>query len=276
MKTKQKNLKRLLIGEFSAKRLFRSVIFVYVCLCLWAFFFTDRLIFRPPAASYADTPSTIKLFSNKAVRISARYFPNPKATYTLLYSHGNAEDVGVLEPLLQTIQDAGFAVFAYDYQGYGTSEGIPSEGNAYQDIEAAYNYLTQSLQIPASQIILYGRSVGGGPAVDLASREPVAGLVVESTFISAFRVITFLPLLPFDKFDNLSKIKKVNCPVLVIHGKADEVIPFWHGEALFKAVKQPKQFLWVEQAGHNDVVEVAGERYRQALQTFVKQLRQPR
>ncbi len=101
-------------------------------------------------------------------------------------------------------------------------QGKPSEGNAYRDIDTAYNYLTQTLRIPSERIIVYGRSVGGGSAVDLAGREALGGLILESSFTSAFRVIVPFPILPFDKFANIDKIERVNCPVLVIHGKADD------------------------------------------------------
>jgi alpha-beta hydrolase superfamily lysophospholipase len=148
----------------------------------------------------------IKVGSANGVKISTVHFPNPQAKYTILYSHGNAENLDGILLLLKEIRDSGFAVFAYDYQGYGTSQGKPSEYNTYRDIDAAYNYLTQQLGVPAKQIILYGRSVGGGPAIDLASRQKVGGLVVENSFVSAFRVLTRIPILPFDKFVNIDKI----------------------------------------------------------------------
>jgi len=115
-----------------------------------------------------------------------------------------------LRPILERLHKAGFAVFAYDYQGYGTSQGKPSEQNAYRDIDAAYQYLTAQLKLPSERIIVYGRSTGGGPSVDLASCQRVAGLILESTFTSTFRVITRVPLYPFDKFANLSKISSVH------------------------------------------------------------------
>jgi fermentation-respiration switch protein FrsA (DUF1100 family) len=144
----------------------------------------------------------------------------------IFFAHGNAEDLGYIKSRLEKIRDLGFSVFAYDYRGYGTSEGTPTEKAAYQDIQTAYNYLTQTLKITPQQIIVFGRSVDGGSAVDVASKKPVAGLIVESSFTSIFRVVVSVPLLPFDKFTNLDKIKKVNCPVLIIHGKSDEIIPF--------------------------------------------------
>jgi abhydrolase domain-containing protein 17 len=266
----RKNIKRLLCGEFSVKRLMRSIIFIYAFLCFYAFFFSERLIFQPPPSSQIDSQQVIKIASANGMKISAVHFPNPQAKYTILYSHGNAEDtIGILW-LFQEIRDIGFGVFAYDYQGYGTSQGKPSEYNAYRDIDAAYNYLTQRLGVPANQIILYGRSVGGGPAIDLASRQTVGGLVVESSFVSAFRVLTQIPILPFDKFVNIDKIGKVRSPVLVIHGKADEVVRFWHGEQLFAAAREPKLNFWVDGAGHNDLMNVAGDTYSETLRGFAE------
>src|SRR5438128_9503857 len=131
----------------------------------------------------------------------ANIFP-PLLTYTaviltILFSHANAEDIRYDQELLERIRAAGFAVFAYDYQGYGTSEGRPSERHAYEDENAAYNFLVQSMHVQPNRIIAFGRSVGSGPACDLASRRPVAGLILESAFTSAFRVMTRVRVLPF-------------------------------------------------------------------------------
>ena len=269
----KKTLRRLLVGEFSLKRLVRSALFIYACVCIYGYFFADGLIFKPQPASYGDTRETLKLTAADGVRISAVYLPNRQAHYTILFSHGNAEDLGDIRWLLEELRDMGFAVFAYDYRGYGTSQGNPSESGAYRDIDAAYNYLTQKLGVPPANIIVYGRSVGSGPSVDLASRQPVAGLVLESPFVTAFRVVTRIPIFPFDKFANIDKIKRVRCPVLVTHGTADAVIPFWHGRELFAAANEPKRFFPVAAAGHNDVMEVAGEKYAKALREFAQALR---
>lgn len=266
----RKNIKRLLLGDFSVKRLMRSIIFIYAFLCFYAFFFSEPLIFQHPPSSQSDSREVIKINSANGLKISALHFPNPQAKYTILYSHGNAEDLSGILWVMGEIRDSGFAVFAYDYQGYGTSQGKPSEYNTYRDIEAAYNYLTLQLGVPAKQIIVYGRSVGGGPAIDLASRQSVGGLVVESSFVSAFRVLTRIPILPFDKFVNIDKIGKVRSPVLVIHGKADEVVHFWHGEQLLAAAKEPKLNFWVDGAGHNDLMDLAGDRYTETLRKFAK------
>jgi abhydrolase domain-containing protein 17 len=270
--TSDNNLKKILIGDFTLKRMIKSILFIYGSICLFLFFYADRTIFQPQPSSYPDSDLILKLRTADGDRISAIYLPNPTATYSILYAHGNAEDLGYILPALQELHDIGFAVFAYDYRGYGTSQGKPSERNAYQDIDAAYQYLTETLKVPPQRIIAYGRSVGGGSAIDLASRKPVGGLVVASSFTTAFRVVTRIPLFPFDKFTNLYKLDRVNCPVLILHGTKDEIIPFSHGQQLFAAVREPKKSLWVEGAGHNDLREVAGERYIVALQEFANLL----
>ncbi|MBE9142490.1 alpha/beta hydrolase [Planktothrix mougeotii] len=267
---RQTLIKRFVIGEFSLKRMIRFLIILYVAVGAWAYFYSERLIFVPQPSSYVQTPEFLTLKTVKDVKITALSLPNSKAKYTILYSHGNAEDLGNNRFLLERFRQMGFAVFAYDYPGYGTSEGKPSEQGSYQAIDAAYNYLTQQLKIPPNQIIVYGRSVGGGPSVDLASRQPVGGLVLESTFMSTFRVKIDFPLYPFDRFANLSKIPFVKAPVLVIHGTVDQVIPFSHGQRLFAAVNTPKLSFWVEGADHNNVIEVAGDRYEQKLKEFIQ------
>ncbi len=265
-----RKFKKLLIGEWSFKRLFRSIIFIYLSLALYGFFFADNLIFVPQSSSYQDNEQIIKLTGSNQVKISAIYLPNPKAKYTILYAHGNAEDLGNIEYILNQLNQLDFNVFAYDYQGYGTSEGKSTEKNAYLDINTAYNYLTETLQIKPENIIVYGRSVGGGSAIDLASRKKVGGLIIESTFTTAFRVVIPIPIFPFEKFDNLQKIKRVNCPILVIHGTVDQVIPFKHGQQLFNQANEPKIYFWVENADHNNVVEIAGKSYAKNLKEFEK------
>lgn len=245
---------------------------VYVALFLFGLLLSEPVIFQPHPAGYRDDNRILKLTSRDGRRISAVYLQNPAATYTLLFSHGNAEDLGDDLLFLQVVRDAGFSVLAYDYQGYGTSEGRASERHVYEDEEAAYQYLRSQLQVAPQHIIAWGRSLGGAAAVDLAARRPLAGLILESSFVSAFRVLTRVPLLPIDKFRNLDKVAQVRCPVLVIHGEADRVVPFWHGQKLFATAPGPKRSLWVPGADHNDVADVAGERYFEALQEFAASL----
>ncbi|HSE49354.1 MAG TPA: alpha/beta hydrolase [Terriglobales bacterium] len=248
------------------------IIGFYLVFVFVAAFLADRMIFYPQPSSYTDDARITKLKTSDGNTISAIYLPNPQAKFTILYSHGNAEDIGELEPLFRELHDAGFAVLGYDYEGYGTSEGAPSEKRTYLDEQAAYDFLVKEQRVPTERVILFGRSVGTGPAIDLAARAPVGGLIVQSGFTSAFRVLARFPLVPFDKFRNLDKIRRVKCPVLVIHGRRDNVIPFAHGERLYAAAPGKKMFLWADAAGHNDFEWLARDRYLPAIQEFASTL----
>ncbi len=265
-----KTLQKLLVGEFSWKRLIRSAALIYLFFAAFVYFKADSMIFLPQPSSYQDTQEIIKLKSPDGVKLSALHLTNPVAKYTILYAHGNAEDLGDIRQVLENLSKLGFNVFAYDYRGYGTSQGTPSEQNAYKDIDTAYNHLTQVLNVAPQYIIVYGRSVGGGSAVDLAARKQIAGLILESTFTSTFRVKVPFPILPFDRFSNIDKMDDIKSPVLIMHGKEDNVIPFWHSQQLYERVPSPKLSLWVEGASHNDFTNVAGNRYGKILQEFVR------
>jgi alpha-beta hydrolase superfamily lysophospholipase len=262
----------LLIGDFSFGRLVRSVVFIYVCLLVLAFFWSDRLIFQPQPASYEDSAEIIKLESTERRSISALHLVNPDARYTVLYSHGNAEDLGDLRRLLNEYRNQGFSVFAYDYAGYGTSEGKATTENVRRDADAALAYLVQHEGIPLDRIIVHGRSVGGGPALYLAEENDVAGVIVESSFVTAFRVMTRIPIAPFDRFRNIARIDGVNCAVLVIHGREDRTIPFWHGEQLFRKAEEPKMCCWLDGADHNYIPAEARELSWAAISSFAESL----
>lgn len=177
----------------------------------------------------------------------------------------------MIEPFVWRLRDLGINVLTYDYPGYGTSGGSPSEENGYAAIDAAYDYMVEKGVRPET-IILHGRSLGGAMAVELAPRKPVGGLIMESTFTGAFRVVTRYPILPFDKFKNLEKMDKVKCPVLVIHGTNDWTIPAYHGQRLFEAANEPKQALWIEGAGHNNVDRTNERLYLETIKGFVDRL----
>ncbi len=266
----------------------RLLLLVYGAVGAYAYFFADRQLFLPPPPSYGPSAEILRIplvtgepegetvtGSVPAPTLAALYLPNPAATHTLLYSHGNAEDLGDLQPFFGQLHRAGFAILAYDYRGYGLSPGKPSEQNTYEDIEAAYRYLTETQGVPPDKILIQGRSLGGGPATYLATRYPVGGLILESTFRSVFTVVTRVPLFPFDKYPNRDRLRTLNVPLLVIHGTQDEVIPFRHGQQLYAAAPGPKQAYWVTGAGHNNLVTVAGNHYFTQLQTFARSLTQP-
>lgn len=251
-----------------------QIVLCYGIMCIVVFFLSDYIMYPIPEP-YQDKQipvTVIKLTTKNAQKISAVYLPNRTAKYTLLISHGNGEDLRMIFPWLEAFQAHGFSVFAYDYQGYGTSSGKPSENKTYMDIDAAYDYLTNTLNIPKNQILLVGRSIGSGPTIDVAKRVPVAGIILESPFLTAFRVMTHWPLFPIDKYRNNVKILKISVPILFIHGTKDRVVPFWQGEALYKLATSPKRFYRVEGAGHNDITEIGNEQYWKTIQEFAASL----
>jgi len=264
----KRKLKKILVGEFSVKRVICSIVFVYVCLLVFAYLFSDRMIFLPSDSSYEEGPGILSIKTADGAVISAVYVCEPNSEFTILYSHGNAEDIGDLREFFEIFRNEGYSVLGYDYRGYGKSTGRAGERNSYEDVESVYEYLVRDLNTPAEKIIALGRSVGGGVAMHLACEKEVAGLILESPFITAFRVITRVPLVPFDKFRNIDKIKNVRCPVLIVHGKDDRIVPLWHGEKLFKEANEPKLKFWVDGAGHNDLVFKAGKEYWEILKQF--------
>lgn len=242
----------------------------YLLLNLFAFFVAEKIIFVPQAPSYAHLPGELRIATGNNETINAVYLEHPGAPFTILFSHGNAEDLGKVVPFMRQFYDNGYSVLMYEYRGYGTSDGSPSVRNSYEDIDAAYHWLVQEKRIDPGRLIVQGRSVGGGPSAWLAAHRKVGGLVLESTFVSAFRVKTHWPLVPWDLFNSLKHIRQTTCPVLVMHGCEDEIIPFWHGEKLYAAAPGPKMNLWIDGARHNDYAYVAGEAYFRAFESFIK------
>ena len=254
--------RKILIGDFTLKRLVRSIIFLYFLFLVIAMFFSNFLIFQPPPPSYDVSEKGVATFSGiDDNTISAFYLPAASNNFTIFFCHGNAEDIGNRIPIFEMLNNLGFGVFCFDYRGYGLSTGKPSEKKVLSDSETAFSYLTKNIGVPLDKIILHGQSLGGGVVTPLAVNHKVAGLILESSFVTVFRVLTRVPIFPFDEFKNIEKIKKVKCPVLIIHGLKDRIIGSWHGKKLFEAASEPKVSYWVEEAGHNDLIHVAGSEY---------------
>lgn len=163
----------------------------------------------------------------------------------------------------------------YEYTGFGESNGkIPSEQSLYDDIETLYLYLTDNLGIDTDNIILYGRSIGSGPSCYLAEKYQVAGVILHSPIASVLRVIFDMRFtLPFDKFPNINRVANIDCPIFVIHGRRDEIVPFRCAEALYERskIKYPPYF--VEGAGHNNVEKYASD-YLIRIRQFIAHVEQ--
>ena len=207
--------------------------------------------------------------------------PPAPVPFTMLFCHGNAEDIGrSYQGFAQLHRETGADIVAFDYSGYGLSEGKCSEEAAYSDVDAVFHYMMTGLGIPRDKIIIVGRSLGSGVATDLASRERgVAGLVLISPLCSAAQVVgkAAAYLLYFnDIFVNRKKIHKVtDYPVLVIHGRSDEVVPFSHGKELYELVSKvnPRaRCLFLEGCGHNDIEALEPHKFFAQLRSFVSSL----
>lgn len=206
-----------------------------------------------PEVPRRDGVDVLKLRTRRGNEIVAVHVKHPKASATMLYSHGNAADLGQMFALFVELSlRLRLNIMGYDYSGYGQSTGKPTEYNTYADIDAAYKCLKEQYGVKDEQLILYGQSVGSGPTVDLASRLPnIRGVVLHSSILSGVRVLypvkrTFW----FDIYKNIDKVGLVKCPVLVIHGTADEVVDWSHGKQLYDLCKEKYEPLWLSGGGH--------------------------
>lgn len=254
---------------------FKIILLLYVLLIAFAWSFSDSLIFLPPpTAGYSIDNHLISIQSktfdsDSSHTIIADYTINPSAKYTLIYNHGNAVDLSGLGSVKQRFYKHGYSILMYDYSGYGLSQGKPSEQQLYNDAQAIYNYLINEKNVSPDQIIIYGHSLGSAVATDLASNNPAASLILEAGFTSAFRVKTFYPVVPFDKFSSIRKLPDIHMPVLFMHGYDDNVIPVSHSQSLFNVANQPKRILLFEHAGHNNITQ-QGVFFWQSLDEFIK------
>ncbi|CEL92876.1 unnamed protein product [Vitrella brassicaformis CCMP3155] len=233
----------------------------------------SKLVFQPPEPTYTKDPNLVWLRTQQNEVIPAFFIDNAKP-FTLLFSHGNAEDLGMIIGYFREVsQILDVNVFAYEYTGYGMSTGVPNEKGLYADIEAAYTYLTNIIGVSWSQIILYGRSLGSGPSVHLATKYPVRAVVLQSPVLSAYRVaFNFRFTLPGDMFANIDKIGKLRCPVYIIHGTKDEIVPYWHGKDLYKQSRHPVEPFWVDGGGHNNLEIMARGPFYERFMEFLRTL----
>jgi uncharacterized protein len=240
-------------------------------------FFPIREVSMNPSVAGLDYED-IYFKTHDGKKLNGWYIPRSgeNSRFVLVFFHGNAGNIGHRLEKILILNRLGLDVFIFDYRGYGNSEGDPSERGVYIDAEAAYYYLANERGVSSERMVLYGESLGGSVATDLAAKKDVAALITEEAFTSlrdmAGLVYPFIPsFLVSDKFDTVSKIKKVNCPKLIIHSLSDEIVPFRLGEKLFDAAKEPKQFLEIR-GGHNTAFLDSGEKYKEGLKFFLRKL----
>ncbi len=255
--------------------LMAALAFVYVVWGLVLLFLQPKLLYRP-LRDVNFTPADVNLKfeevtfqSADGIRLTGWYVPVKNARHTVLFCHGNGGNVMHVLDSLNLLCELGLSCLLFDYRGYGKSEGRPTEAGTYLDVQAAYNWLMREKHVRPERIILFGRSLGGSMAAYLAGRVPCAALVVESAFTSypdiGARFYPYLPVRLFARFryDTLAYIQEACCPVLVIHSRDDELVPFEFGTRLFEAAHEPKQFVAIS-GSHNDGFLISGDLYRES------------
>jgi len=240
----------------------------------------DRFVYFPTrelVGSPADAElefSDVHLVTEDDVRLHGWWVPAEKDRGVLLFMHGNAGNISDRIESIRAFHDLDLSVLIFDYRGYGRSEGTPSEQGLYRDAETAWRYLTETQKVPPDRIVMFGRSLGGAVAADLALRHPPKALVLESTFASlramAAAAMPLLPIGPFlrTRYDTLGKIGKIAAPVLVLHSREDEVVPFDQGMMIYEAAHEPKAFVELR-FGHNEGFILSGATYTDGLDKFL-------
>jgi len=222
--------------------------------------------------------------TDDGLRLYAWWFPaqhqappeSEDAVPVLLWAHGNGGNLTGRALHAQVLAQQGLSVFIFDYRGYGKSEGRPDERGIYLDAEAAYAYLTREHGVPSHRIVLLGRSLGSAPMARLSTRVAHAGMVLVSPLPSAKRMARrMFAGLPVDlftrsRFPVVEWVAERRAPLLVLHGDRDEVIPLSFGREVFEAAAEPKQWVVLAGAGHNDILMVSARDYLDPLASFAK------
>lgn len=248
-------INKMIFGTFSWKRLFTSLILIYVIMNIFIHYVSDGMMFPYNQTSYDQRLENLKFIkTNDGLQIATKFWKANNEISLILYFHGNYLDLGHLNETAKNFNGYGYSVLAMDYRGYGLSQGTVTENNAYQDSQLLYD-LALSMGYKDDQLLILGRSIGTGVATELALNNNSKALILVSPFVSAYRVLTNISLTPFDKFNNLAKISQITKPLFIIHGNQDTIIQPWHSEMIFEEHKGQKQRFLVEGAGHNDIFD---------------------
>jgi fermentation-respiration switch protein FrsA (DUF1100 family) len=271
----------------------------YVALVLLAWRFQDRLAFPAPRAPVPD-PKRVGVANGETVAVTMEdwtalvgWFLEPTAregaegrgtaaprssapSPALLWFYGNGENIAAIWPIVRAFQPPGTAVLVVDYPGYGGSAGRATEAGLYGAADAAYAALVARPDVDRARVYVYGRSLGSAPATWVAAHHPVAGLILESPFTSAAAMARQLyALLPRFivrlSLDNLGRMRQIHCPLLVVHGDADRLVPTAMGKAVAAAASGPVELVLIHGAGHNDTYDVGGRAHRETVWEFIYQ-----
>jgi len=253
----------------------------YLLVAIIMYFYQDKMVFVP-SRNNVLTPDEIGLeFEEVRLQVSEQesihgwYFPVDTSASTVLFCYGNAGNKSRRTTSILFFTELGVNLAIFDYRGYGQSDGSPGEQNCYDDVKKVYDWLVNEKNIPPAKIIIFGRSLGGAIATELAARVQCAGLIVESSFTNIAQISQLMfPYFFADKltkfsFDTIAKIRNINCPLLVTHSTDDELIPFSMGQQLFEKGAEPKYFF--EFTGrHNDRDYLRDSSYIQTVKEFIQ------
>lgn len=216
----------------------------------------------------------IMLKTEDGVKINGWLIKHPEAKCTLLFFHGNAGNISDRLMKLRFFHELGVNTFIIDYRGYGRSEGVPTEQGVYRDGRAAFDFIKGRPDLGNLPIVIYGGSLGGAVAIDVATHRPVSGLIVDSSITSAAAMSRRMyPVIPTFflavKFDSKRKVQSLNIPKLFMHSTEDKVVPFLMGKELFDAAPEPKAFASLT-GGHNDAHIESKDKFLNAIEEFLK------
>ncbi|MBN2169292.1 MAG: alpha/beta hydrolase [Actinobacteria bacterium] len=240
-------------------------------------YYPDRLPQHLPPPPWADGSDEIWIETSDNTRIHGLWWPEPSNRPALLFLHGNAQEVYSWSLIREELMSLDLRMLLVDYRGYGKSEGEPDEEGLYMDAFGAVEWLNDK-GVEDKDIVVFGKSLGGAVACEIAADKNFKGVILESTFTSLKSVAEslFPPIIAFsheiDLYDSIRKIKSIDCPVLIIHGDKDDLIPASEGKALFEGADEPKDIFIVEGAGHNDVSMVAGPEYAERIADWLKNI----
>ena len=244
--------------------------------------FQSRFVYYPERTLLADPRAiglqfeSVNFETADGLQLSGWFIPCDGARGVILFCHGNAGNISHRLESIEIFHRLGLEVFIFDYRGYGQSEGKPTEHGTYEDAKAAWRYLIEKRQVTPSQVIVFGRSIGGAVAAWLAQTHTPKALILESTFTSLRDVATTLyPYLPVRLFlrleyDTAVYLSRVDCPVLIVHSRDDKIMPFSHARRLFEVAREPKELLEIT-GTHNEGFITSGRHYEEGLNAFILQ-----
>jgi len=258
------------------------VVASYGLLIAVVYFMQSRMLYLPgvPGRTLSMTPIDVGMayqdvFIETADEVTVHgWFVAGRSSQVLLFFHGNAGNISHRLDSIRQFFDLGLSVLIIDYRGYGQSGGKTTESGIYRDADAAWRYLTDDRGISTSDIIVFGRSLGASVASHLAAQHQPLALIVESSFTSvpdiAAELYPWLPARWLSRFRHATRdyIRDVRCPVLVVHSRDDEIIPYHHGEQIYAAANEPRTLLTLR-GSHNDAFLSDGRTYTDGVRAFL-------